>query len=224
MKTLEQSIGYTFQDFSLCEIALTHSSYHNENRGASSGHNERLEFLGDSVLGFLAAEYLFHAHQKKTEGELTRMRAALVCESSLAEAAHDIGLAEALKLGKGEERGGGRRRAALLADALEALLAAIFLDGGMLAARAFARTFLLGESKIQQNDYKTALQEMLQRDPPRAYAYRLVEASGPDHAKVFTIEVTIEGKPAGRGTGASKKEAAQAAARAALDWLEGIVE
>jgi len=219
MTVLERTIGYTFSDPALCVTALTHSSYHNENRGQSPGYNERLEFLGDSVLGFLAAEYLYDAYQDRPEGELTRMRAALVCESSLARAARAIGLQNALKLGKGEEMGGGRNRAALLADAMEALLAAVFLDGGMRKARLFARKLILKSGDPRQHDYKTRLQEVLQREPVRAYAYRLADASGPDHAKVFTVEVTIEDKPAGRGSGPSKKEAEQAAAKAALEAI-----
>ncbi|MCL2747110.1 MAG: ribonuclease III [Oscillospiraceae bacterium] len=220
MTQLEEVIGYAFRDPLLYEIALTHSSYYNENRGASPGYNERLEFLGDSVLGFLTADHLFHTYRKKTEGELTRMRAALVCESSLAEAAREIGLHAAVKLGRGEEMGGGRNRPSLLADAMEALLAAVFLDGGMSAARTLAEKFLLNEKDYLPTDYKTTLQELLQREPARQYAYRLADASGPDHAKVFTVEILIEGELAGSGSGASKKEAEQAAACMALEWLE----
>lgn len=220
MTKLEQTIGYTFKKALLCRTALTHSSYYNENRSQAKACNERLEFLGDSVLGFLAAEHLYDTFKTKPEGELTRMRAALVCEASLAAAARAIGIPEALLLGKGEEASGGRNRASLLADAVEALLAAIFLDGGMTAARAFAKLFLLTDTKPEQNDYKTKLQEILQREPPRPYCYQLVEASGPDHAKVFTVEVLIEDKQVGRGVGTSKKEAEQAAAQAALLWLE----
>ena len=219
MKQLEETIGYTFRDPRLCEIALTHSSYHNENRESSTGYNERLEFLGDSVLGFLAAEYLYHAHKRKPEGELTRMRAALVCESSLAQAASSIGLPAALRLGRGEEMGGGRHRPALLADAMEALLAAVFLDGGLDSARVLARNHILKDTMPRNNDYKTSLQEVLQREPARSYVYRLVDASGPDHAKLFTVEVLIQDHPAGQGKGNSKKEAEQAAAREALLWL-----
>ncbi len=220
MTALETKIGYTFSSYALCETALTHSSYYNENRFASREHNERLEFLGDSVLGFLAAEHLYGEHPKKTEGELTRMRAALVCESSLARAARDIGLSEALLLGKGEDNGGGRQRASLLADAMEALLAAIFLDGGMEAARRFALQFLLTDATPEQKDYKTSLQEVLQREPVRAYSYHLLDASGPDHAKVFTVEVLLGNTPIGRGVGSSKKEAEQLAAMAALAHLQ----
>jgi len=143
----------------------------------------------------------------------------LVCESSLAVVARTIGLPEALLLGKGEEMGGGRQRAALLADATEALLAAIFLDGGMSAARTFSLKYLLGNPSPQQNDYKTRLQEFLQREPARPYAYHLADASGPDHAKIFTVEVLMEEQAVGRGMGNSKKEAEQAAARAALEFL-----
>jgi ribonuclease-3 len=213
---LEKTIGYTFQNSLLCRTAMTHSSYFNENRAVCKASNERLEFLGDSVLGFLAAEYLYEAYPGKSEGELTKLRAALVCEVRLADAASAIGLSEALLLGRGEEATGGRRRPSLTADAVEALLAAIFLDGGMEPARRFVHRFVLTNIPEHSSDYKTALQEVLQRDPPRSYAYHLVESAGPDHAKRFTVEVCLEGSPIGRGAGGSKKEAEQAAARAAL--------
>ncbi|MDR0381848.1 MAG: ribonuclease III [Oscillospiraceae bacterium] len=220
MTKLEQTIGYAFQNDMLRRTAMTHSSYYNENRAVCKTSNERLEFLGDSVLGFLTAEYLYDAYPDKSEGELTKLRAALVCEARLAGTAADIGLNEALLLGRGEEVTGGRRRASLTADAVEALLAAIFLDGGMEPARRFVRRFLLVNIPERSSDYKTALQELLQRDPPRNYAYHLVETAGPDHAKRFTVEVRMEGKPLGRGVGGSKKEAEQAAAQAAIRLLE----
>lgn len=216
MTRLEEIIGYEFKDKRLCKTALTHSSYYNENRAVCGASNERLEFLGDSVLGFLAAEHLYLSNPKRPEGELTRMRASLVCEGSLAGAAADVGLSGDLLLGRGEEATGGRERPSLLADAMEALLGAIYLDGGVEPARMFVRRFVSGRSGARDSDYKTRLQEELQREPAKTYAYRLVEASGPDHAKVFTVEVLIDDAPAGRGTGSSKKEAEQAAAREAL--------
>jgi ribonuclease-3 len=216
---LEERIGYRFLRATLYETALTHSSHYNENRNTSSGCNERLEFLGDSVLGFLAAEYLYDKYEDKTEGELTRMRASLVCETSLAAVARVLGLSDALRLGKGEEMSGGRHRASLLADAVEAVLAAIYLDGGMEPARRFTRQFILDAGRVEKSDYKTRLQEVLQRDPPRQYTYHLVAQSGPDHAKVFTVEVRISDITAGRGSGGSKKEAEQAAAKSALEVL-----
>ncbi|MDR0671570.1 MAG: ribonuclease III [Oscillospiraceae bacterium] len=219
MTKLEQTIGYAFQNGLLCRTAMTHSSYYNENRAVCKESNERLEFLGDSVLGFLTAEYLYGAYPDKPEGELTKLRAALVCEARLAGAAAAVGLSGALLLGRGEEVTGGRRRPSLLADAVEALLAAIFLDGGIEPARRFVHRFLLVNIPVRSSDYKTALQEILQRDPPRSYVYHLVEASGPDHAKRFTVEVCLEGNPIGRGVGGSKKEAEQAAAQAAIRRL-----
>jgi ribonuclease-3 len=219
MEQLEKAIEYQFKNRALFKVALTHSSYYNENRAGCEASNERMEFLGDSVLGFLTAEYLYETYKDKPEGELTRLRASLVCESNLARAAASLGVSEALLLGKGEEVTGGRHRPSLTADAMEALLAAIFLDGGLEPARRFVRRFIPISATETAVDYKTDLQEVLQRDPSHAYAYHLVDSVGPDHAKVFTVEVRLDGKAIGSGTGNSKKEAEQAAAKAALEYL-----
>lgn len=223
MKRLEEILGYTFTDKSLLENALTHSSYANENRSGRAVSNERLEFLGDSVLGMITAEYLYRTHPDLPEGELTRTRAALVCEGSLHEVAKVWGLGQHLRLGRGEEGGGGRERASILADAVEAVLAAMYLDGGIGTVRKTIHKFILsGESRAESanRDYKTALQEWVQRESGQVLAYRLSGESGPDHAKTFEVEVTLNGDVIGRGQGRSKKEAEQHAARAGLEKLK----
>lgn len=223
MKRLEEILGYTFTDKSLLENALTHSSYANENRSGRAVSNERLEFLGDSVLGMITAEYLYRTHPDLPEGELTRTRAALVCEGSLHEVAKVWGLGQHLRLGRGEEGGGGRERASILADAVEAVLAAMYLDGGIGTVRKTIHKFILsGESRAESanRDYKTAMQEWVQRESGQVLAYRLSGESGPDHAKTFEVEVTLNGDVIGRGQGRSKKEAEQHAARAGLEKLK----
>lgn len=221
MKKLEEKLGYTFHDKELMLHALTHSSYANEHRSAGLTSNERLEFLGDSVLGMVVADYLFRIHGNMPEGELTRTRAALVCEGSLHEVAKTLGLGEYLRLGKGEDAGGGRTRPSILADATEALLAAVYLDGGLTPARGIIQKFILDkeQEKAVDRDYKTALQERVQRTPGKAIVYQLVDELGPDHARIFVMEVSVGGEPAGRGRGRTKKEAEQLAARAALEKL-----
>ena len=221
MKKLEEKLGYVFHDKELMRNALTHSSYANEHRSAGLTSNERLEFLGDSVLGMVVADYLFRIHGNMPEGELTRTRAALVCEGSLHEVAKTLGLGDYLRLGKGEDAGGGRTRPSILADATEALLAAVYLDGGLTPARAIIRKFILDkeQEKAVDRDYKTALQELVQRTPGQAIVYELVDEIGPDHARVFVMEVSVGGMPTGRGRGRTKKEAEQLAARAALEKL-----
>ena len=221
MKKLEEKLGYVFHDKELMLHALTHSSYANEHRSAGLTSNERLEFLGDSVLGMVVADYLFRIHGNMPEGELTRTRAALVCEGSLHEVAKTLGLGDYLRLGKGEDAGGGRTRPSILADATEALLAAVYLDGGLTPARAIIRKFILDkeQEKAVDRDYKTALQELVQRTPGQAIVYELVDEIGPDHARVFVMEVSVGGMPTGRGRGRTKKEAEQLAARAALEKL-----
>ena len=221
MKSLEEKLGYTFRDPSLLENALTHSSRANESRGTLSS-NERLEFLGDSILGMVVADHLYRNHPDLPEGELTRARAALVCEESLVEVAQALGLGEYLKLGKGEEAGGGRHRPSIQADAVEAVLAAVYLDGGIGSARKIIQKFILSREVAgltKPRDYKTALQEWVQRTPGQPIAYRLVDELGPDHARVFVMEVTVGGQSAGQGRGRTKKEAEQLAARAALEKL-----
>ena len=225
MEGLEKKLNYTFHNRALLSEALSHSSYANEHRGAGAASNERLEFLGDSVLGFVTAEFLFLQHPDLPEGDLTRIRAALVCEQSLYEVAQKLDLGRYLKLGRGEEAGGGRKRTSILADATEAVFAAVYLDGGIGAASALIHRVLLDAEREEvveerRRDYKTALQELVQRTPGRTITYQLVEETGPDHCRVFVMEVSVDGRVAGRGEGRSKKEAEQAAARAALEAAE----
>ena len=223
MKTLEERIGYSFQDRSLLENALTHSSYANEHRTQGARSNERLEFLGDSILGLVVADHLYRTRPDLPEGDLTRIRAALVCENSLVEVARSLDLGSYLKLGKGEDHCGGRARPSIQADAVEAMLAAVYLDGGIGQARKLIHTLVLNREKEKTaagRDYKTALQERVQRESGQVLAYRLVGESGPDHAKVFQMEVRLNGRPLGAGRGKSKKEAEQAAAKAAVLALE----
>ena len=225
MQELEKKLNYTFRNIVLLDEALSHSSYANEHRAAHLNSNERLEFLGDSVLGFVTAEFLFTQHPDMPEGDLTRIRAALVCEQSLYEVAKKLGLGRYLKLGRGEEAGGGRNRTSILADATEAVFAAVYLDGGIDAASALIHRVLLDAEREEaveerRRDYKTVLQELVQRQAGQELAYRMVGEQGPDHAKVFTAEVRLNGLPVGLGSGRSKKEAEQAAARAALAVLD----
>ena len=220
MTTLEEKLGYTFQNPALLENALTHSSCANESRGKLQS-NERLEFLGDSILGMVVADHLYRNHPDLPEGELTRTRAALVCEESLVEVAAELNLGEYLRLGKGEESGGGRHRPSIQADAVEAVLAAVYLDGGIGSARKFIQRFILdrGDVVAVSRDHKTALQELVQRESGQVLEYRLLGATGPDHAKVFRVEVDLNGEAVGTGEGRSKKEAEQNAARAAIEKL-----
>ena len=223
MKTLQEKLNYTFQNIGLLENALTHSSYANEHREKGFTSNERLEFLGDSVLGLVVADHLFRTQPNLPEGDLTRIRAALVCEGSLVEAARSLELGAYLKLGKGEDAGGGRERPSILADATEAVIAAVYLDGGIGQARKLIRTLILERSQEvgeTGRDYKTALQERIQRESGQVLTYRLLDEWGPDHAKVFSVEVDLNGEPLGSGEGHSKKEAEQNAARAALAKLK----
>ena len=221
MESLEKKLGYTFRDRSLLSEALNHSSYANEHRSAEVSSNERLEFLGDSVLGFVTAEFLFKTYGKLPEGDLTRIRAALVCEQSLDEVAKFLGLGQYLKLGKGEEAGGGRQRQSILADATEAVFAAVYLDGGMERVRELICRVLLSRAPAaeERRDYKTTLQEIVQRRSGQVLTYHMVDESGPDHNKTFLFQVRLNGAPVGQGRGHSKKEAEQAAARDALEKL-----
>ena len=223
MKTLEEKLGYTFQNRALLENALTHSSCANESRGKLQS-NERLEFLGDSILGMVVADHLYRNHPDLPEGVLTRTRAALVCEDSLVVVAEELGLGEYLRLGKGEEAGGGRNRPSIRADAVEAVLAAVYLDGGIGSARKIIQKYILSREVAgltKPRDYKTALQELVQRESGQVLAYRLVGEEGPDHNKRFFVEVTLNGSGVGQGSGRSKKEAEQAAAKSALQVLTG---
>ena len=220
---LETAIGYRFTNITLLQNALAHSSYANERWHNSLKSNERLEFLGDSILGMVVAEYLYHKFPDRPEGELTRMRADMVCETSLAAIADRLSLGDHLLLGHGEEQGGGRKRASILADAVESIIAASFLDGGMEAARGIISRFVLTNvpvNRLQNVDYKTALQELVQQKKNQALAYRLIGESGPDHDKHFIVEVTLNGEPLGQGNGTSKKRAEQDAARVAIEILK----
>ena len=222
IKDLENAIGYRFQNIQLLQNALTHSSYANERWHNSLLSNERLEFLGDSVLGMLVAEYLYHNFPTRPEGELTRMRADMVCEQTLAAAANRIGLGTHLLLGHGEEQGGGRKRNSILADAMESVIAACFLDGGMEAALKVVQQFILVEvpvTKLHNVDYKTKLQELVQQKKNQVLSYRLAGQSGPDHDKKFDVEVSLNGSVVGSGSGSSKKRAEQMAAKCAIEKL-----
>ena len=222
IKDLEAAIGYQFKNVSLLQNALAHSSYANERYHNSLMSNERLEFLGDSVLGMLVAEHLYRNFPDRPEGELTRMRADMVCEKTLAAVAEKIGLGQHLLLGHGEDRLGGRKRDSILADAVESVIAACYIDGGMEAAHAFIERFVLCEVPVRQMhnvDYKTALQEKVQQKKNQVLQYALVGQSGPDHDKQFEVQVTLNGDVVGKGIGSSKKRAEQAAAKAAMEKL-----
>lgn len=217
MKEIENNIGYKFRDDTLLAEALTHSSYANEHGLGRIACNERLEFLGDTVLSTITAEYLFAISPELPEGELTKRRAALVCEGALARFATELGLGDFLMLGRGEEKGGGRQRPSILADCFEAVVAAVYLDGGMPEARELVLRFIVSDDVAgDARDYKTELQEIVQQNPEERLRYVLTDESGPDHDKLFTFEVHLNSNVIGRGSGRSKKQAEQAAAREAL--------
>lgn len=227
LHTLEQAIGYSFQDQSLLISALTHASFANEAhaKGGRAVCNERLEFLGDSVLSLAAGSYLYRTYPELPEGQLSRLRAAIVCKSSLSDYASMFSLGEYLYLGHGLELSGGRTQVKILEDAFEALLGAIYLDGGLPAALAFAEPFLAKKTaEIRASgtseDYKTMLQEFVQRRPDDLLEYVLISESGPDNQKQFTIEARINGQAYGTGTASSKRAAEQHAARDALVWFQ----
>ena len=219
---LETIIGYKFKNPELLEIALTHTSYANESRTPVK-HNERLEFLGDSVLQIVSADYLFHAYADRPEGDLTRIRASLVSESALFQFAQEIDLGEYLRLGRGEERCGGRTRPSVVSDAFEAVIAALYLDGGMEVARKFILPFIT-EGKHAEADYKTRLQEIVQQNPEERLSYVVESESGPDHDKHFVVAVRFNSDRVARGEGRSKKAAEQCAAKEALKLLGVIKE
>ena len=218
----EQRIGYRFHDRKLLETALTHSSYANESKTPIS-NNERLEFLGDAVLSIVVSDFLF----KRThlaEGDLTKLRASIVCEKGLFQMASHIDLSREIRLGRGEEHTGGRQRPSIVSDAMEAVIAAIYLDGGMEEVRRFllphVERFLEGtEEKPPFRDYKTILQEIVQQNPEEKLSYVLAGESGPDHCKEFSVEVRLNSNVIGRGTGSSKKNAEQMAAKEALQLM-----
>ena len=224
IKDLEAAIGYKFKNITLLQNALTHSSYANEQWHDSLKSNERLEFMGDSILGLVVAEHLYRTQPNRPEGDLTRMRADMVCERSLAEIAKKLDLGSHLLLGKGEELSGGRNRPSILADAVESVIAACFLDGGMAPAEDFIQKFVLCNvpvSAMKNTDYKTALQELVQQKKNQQLTYRLVGESGPDHDKQFLVELSLNETVVGKGVGTSKKRAEQDAARVALETLFG---
>lgn len=221
MERLEERINYHFNNKMYLKMALTHSSYANEERGLKS--NERLEFLGDSVLSIIVSQYLFELYKNKQEGDLTKLRASLVCEKTLAEFARSIDLGGHLLLGRGEQNSGGRERPSILSDAFEAVIAAIFLDGGMEEAKKFVLSFVVEELKKPAarttSDYKTTLQEIVQQNGEERLEYVLVAETGPDHNKRFTVEVHLNSNVIGKGSGRSKKLAEQQAARQALELM-----
>ena len=222
LSDLEKAIGYRFKNISLLQNAMAHSSYANERWHNSLMSNERLEFLGDSILGMTVADHLYRNFPDRPEGELTRMRADMVCETTLAAVADRIGLGQHLLLGHGEEQGGGRSRASILADAVESVIAACYLDGGMESAAEFIRQFILCNvpvQRLQNVDYKTTLQELVQQKKNQVLSYALTGETGPDHDKQFQVQVSLNGKIVGQGTGRSKKKAEQDAARAAIETL-----
>lgn len=215
-EALERVLGHAFRNRALLETALTHTSFANEARHGTK-HNERLEFLGDSVLSIVVAEYLF-THSSLPEGDLTRMRASLVCEAALFGFAQKIDLGRWLRLGHGEELGGGRTRPSVVSDAFEAVIAALYLDGGIEAARAFILPFVTSALTKQsaEEDYKTKLQEIVQQNPAERLRYVVASQTGPDHDKHFVVEVHLNSNCIGSGEGHSKKQAEQAAAKEAL--------
>lgn len=222
MKSLEKRLGYSFKNINLLKNALTHSSYANEVRSGFSS-NERLEFLGDSVLSLIVSDYVYKHYPKMPEGELTRLRATLVCEKSLCGFSRELELGKYLMLGKGEDHNGGRERDSILADAFESVLAAIYLDGGLDVAKKFVMRFILSELQGNEEDifkdYKTALQEIIQRNPEENVSYILTGEEGPDHDKVFTVQVHLNSNVIGVGTGKNKKQAEQMAAKKALELM-----
>ncbi len=217
----EKIIGYTFQNETLLRQALTHSSYANE-RHRKSEDNERLEFLGDAVLELVSSEFLFLNYPKLSEGDLTKLRASLVCEPTLAACTAQMQLGDFVRLGRGEEQTGGRRRKSILSDALEAVIGAIYLDGGFTNAKEFILKFILTDIEHKQlfYDSKTILQEFVQGNYEEALSYRLLEESGPDHNKNFTVEARIGDRAIGSGSGRTKKAAEQEAAYQALLLLK----
>jgi len=223
MDGLESKLEYHFHNRALLLTALSHSSYANENKSAGLASNERLEFLGDSVLGQVVSSHLYLSYPKMPEGQMTRLRAELVCEQSLYEVAKTLELGKFIKLGKGEEHTGGRQRESILADAVEALIAAQYLDGGLAVAKSFIDKYILSNLDAMEthamSDYKTTLQEHVQRKSGQSLIYELVSESGPDHQKSFTMQVRLNDKPIGTGHGHTKKEAEQYAAKNGLEEI-----
>ena len=223
IKELQKKIGYRFKNKSLLVKSMTHSSYANEKQKITNGNNERLEFLGDSLLGMSVAILIYGLKPELSEGKMTKLRAELVCERSLADIARELDLGVYLLLGRGEKSAGGQSRPSILSDAFEAMLGAIYLDGGFkpvekLIVKYF--TPLLNNPVKSYKDYKTKLQEVVQEKPGQKLVYEITGEQGPDHEKQFTVDVKINGKIIGTGTGKNKKSAEQAAAKAALAIIE----
>ena len=221
LERLEEKIGYCYKKKELLQQALTHSSFANEQKINKSKDYERLEFLGDAVLELVSSEFLFHNNPDLSEGKLTRLRASMVCEPSLAFCARDLELHEYIRLGKGEEMTGGRHRDSIISDVMEAVIGSLYLDGGFQTAHDFIHRFILSdlENKILFYDAKTVLQEMIQETPQGSLNYRLIKEEGPDHDKSFMVEAYINGKPVSQGIGRTKKAAEQQAAYEAILML-----
>ncbi len=225
LKELEEKIGYQFQNEKLLRQAMTHSSYANEHRMDKLQCNERLEFLGDAVLEVVSSDFLYHKYPKKPEGEMTKLRASIVCEPTLALCASEISLGTFLFLGKGEDATGGRERHSVVSDAMEALIGAIYLDGGFASAKEFIHRFIMNdiESKQLFYDSKTILQEIVQASSQESLEYRILKEEGPDHNKSFEVCALLGGKEIGRGNGRTKKAAeAMAAYRGILKLKENV--
>lgn len=218
LEVLEERIGYKFQNKELVKQALTHSSFTNEQKINKIAHYERLEFLGDAVLELISSEFLFFEHKDVQEGTLTKMRASMVCEPSLAFCAKDLELGKFMRLGKGEELTGGRKRDSIISDGMEALIGAIYLDGGFVPAKEFIYRFILSDLEDKQlfYDSKTNLQELIQGEIKKEFHYDLLEENGPEHDKSFVVEVVMEDEKLGKGQGRTKKAAEQQAAYQAL--------
>ena len=221
IKEFQEKIGYQFQQEGLLRQALMHSSYANEHRMKKLSDNERLEFLGDAVLEIVTSDFLYHEHTDVPEGELTRVRASIVCEQTLAFCTRALNLGDYLFLGKGEDQTGGRKRKSILSDAFEAIIGAIYLDGGFANAKEFVLNFILNDIEHKQlfYDSKTILQEIVQENGTQPVEYILTKEEGPDHNKNFTVEARVNGKVMGQGSGHTKKAAEQAAAYQAIRVL-----
>lgn len=226
LEELEEKIGYCFVNKNLLQLALTHTSYANENRSRQSKskpqNNERLEFLGDSVLNLIITSYLFNTLEKVSEGDMSRIRSTIVCEKSLKMSADRFGLKEYIFLGKGEEITGGRNRDSIIADAMEALIGAIYLDSGMESAKCFIQRFMTNTIELALDgklfkDYKTQFQEIVQKNKDAKIQYHVIAEKGPDHNKLFIVELKLDGKKISSGRGRNKKEAEQNAAREAIE-------
>lgn len=221
---MKDKLGYTFKDENILLTALTHSSYANEARDKNVQCNERLEFLGDAVLGFVTASYLYRTYPQLPEGQLTKIRASVVCTQMLSKKAKALGIPDNLRLGRGEEHTGGRERESILEDAFESLIGAIYLDGGIAEAERFVLSQLSDEIEAAYNshgskDYKTNLQEIIQKTSRQPLVYKVTDECGPAHSKIFKVTVSHKGKVLGSGEGKSKKDAEQHAAKAALEIM-----